>query len=154
MGYQEDSGYTAQGGLIEAHESVISLEKQMKDVLMFCACKGNCTTNRCSCKKRERPCVGCQCTSFICRNGFFTPTQELTLEQIQNAALDRSKSNDCDTVKDSNTMETRNTSDSDIEDGSSQDSGNSGKETEKISSSNGAKRDVDSVIDVEQIESD
>lgn len=54
--------------LFEIEEDVHPLQKEIKDVFSLCGCKGSCSSNRCSCRKRNTKCIGCACAAQLCLN--------------------------------------------------------------------------------------
>ena len=64
-GYDEDAVI-----VIETPESVAAVVDKMKLNMRGCGCGTDCSTNRCSCKQLQRPCIGCSCISALCQNPF------------------------------------------------------------------------------------
>ena len=68
-GSKLDCGYTVEGGiLIERDEDVKVLQKTIDNCVTLCRYRGDCSTRRCSCKKKSMNCIGCTCSDVVCVN--------------------------------------------------------------------------------------
>ncbi|PXF47001.1 hypothetical protein BWQ96_03191 [Gracilariopsis chorda] len=68
-GCDESNGFDVSGSvLLEREDDVKILSKQMNELVARCKCKGNCSNRVCSCIKRDRKCIRCECDAGTCRN--------------------------------------------------------------------------------------
>lgn len=146
-GCLSSQGYSRTGDvLIENEEDIKRLKQNMKDVLASFSCKGNCSTKRCYCLRREQRCVGCICLEETCNNRMHSPTSADHTPHVNFALVDAGKT--VEQAGDGGTMGL-NTQTTENNDASSSESGESLAEVGSLEGLS-----TDSVMNVEDLETE